>query len=295
MYNSTDSPLCCSRIEVTNERGDISLSGWGKDLAQIWTNNVAPSRPSCAEMCVYTKYLRQIQNNVDRPIKLLVLGSTPEFRDWGYEENLSISVVDKSKEYYKEVTREIRHKNLKENLYVSSWEDMGFDDTFDIIIGDLSIGNIDPSKFEQFLLNISNTLSDEGFFLGKSFIWSPSERCKTPKQIIDEYRKSIHIHPYTFINHQLGFYCLDRVNYSIDFRKMFKELTSLHNTGYIDDELYSYFTNVGWNTEMKFTFFAPSQEQFVSDVNKYLEFVKFEHTTDEYTTLFPIYVIKKRR
>lgn len=270
------------------------MSGWGKDLAHIWTNNVAPSRPSYSEMCVYTKYLRQIQARVNHPIRLLVLGSTPEFRDWGYEENLQISVVDRSREYYEEVTREIRHKNLKETLYISSWEEMKFDKDFDIIIGDLSIGNVEPSKFEQFLINISNALDDNGMFLGKSFIWPEDLLCKSPKEIIDAYKSSIHIHPYTFINHQLGFYCLDRSNYLIDFGKMFEELSSLYRSGYIDEYLYSFFTNVGWNTEMKFKFFSPSQELFAQEVNKHLELLRFEHTTDEYSELFPVYVIKRR-
>jgi len=86
------------------------MSGWGRELATIWTNNVAPSRPSNSEMCVYTKYLRQLRETFRRRIKILILGSTPEFRDWGYEENLIIHVVDKSEDYYNTVSREIRHK-----------------------------------------------------------------------------------------------------------------------------------------------------------------------------------------
>ena len=147
------------------------MSGWGKELANIWTNNVAPSRPSCSEICVYTSYLRKLQKEIHHPIKLLVLGSTPEFRDWGYDENLKVYVVDKSKDYYEQVSRELRHKNLKETVFFSSWEDMHFEEKFDLIVGDLSIGNIEPHRFDDFLTNIRNSLSNEGVFMGKSFIW----------------------------------------------------------------------------------------------------------------------------
>lgn len=44
---------------------------------------------------------------------------------------------------------------------------------------------------------------------------------------------------------------------------------------------------------MKFKFFAPTQKQFIDCVNQELQFVKFEHTEDCYTNVFPIYVIKK--
>ena len=270
------------------------MSGWGKALADIWTNNVPPSRPSCSEMCVYTQCLRKLQGQIQRPIKLLVLGSTPEFRDWGYAENLEIHVVDKSKDYYTQVSREIHHKNLKEQVYYSKWEDMHFTDKFDIIIGDLAIGNVEQDRLDDFLQNIRDALTNNGIFVGKSFVWDDDEPVKSPKQIVDEYRQSIRIHPYSFINHQLGLYCLDKQNFSIDFSKMYHELEELYLSGDIDDELFSYFQNVGWNTEMKFTFFAPSKQFFIEQVEKYLQFVEFVHTMDAYTNVFPIYIIKKK-
>ena len=258
------------------------MSGWGRKLANIWTNNVAPSR-----------YLRQIQKDLKRRVKLLVLGSTPEFRDWGYEENLIIHVVDKSEEYYNTISREIRHKNLNEEFHLSSWEDMCFTEQFDIVIGDLAVGNVDPERFDKFLNNIKKALTPNGLFMGKSFIWPDDEPVKEPKTIIDEYNSSVSIHPYTYINHQMGLYCLDKENYLIDFGKMYNELVALRNIGYIGDELFSFFANVGWNTEMKFKFFSPSQELFRRKINEHLSFMTFEHTTDIYTNVFPIYIAKK--
>lgn len=74
---------------------------------------------------------------------------------------------------------------------------------------------------------------------------------------------------------------------------MFGELKKLYENGDIDKSLFSYFTDVGWSTEMKFKFFAPTQKQFIDSVNKELQFIKFEYTEDCYTNVFPIYVIKK--
>lgn len=269
------------------------MSGWNKNLASIWTNNVAPSRPSNAEMCVYTKYLRELQSQCGQRIKMLVLGSTPEFRDWGFEQAIDISVVDKSIEYHKCISREIRHKNIKESVYVQNWEEMTFDKQFDLIIGDLAIGNVDPDLFHVFLQNVNKSLSKNGFFLGKSLIWDENELIKSPTEIIDDYRLQNYIHPYTFINHRLGLYCLDRNTNTLDFSIMFNELKKLYENGYIDQQLFSYLTDVGWSTEMKFKFFAPTQKQFIDCVNQELQFVKFEHTEDCYTNVFPIYVIKK--
>lgn len=269
------------------------MSGWDKKLAYIWTNNVTPSRPSCSEMCIYTKYLRELQLKKRKKIKLLVLGSTPEFRDWGFEQNLEIYVVDRSCEYYNCISREIRHKNLKETVFFQSWENMHLNMQFDLIIGDLAIGNVNPDYFDVFLRNIKKSLSDEGLFLGKSFIWSEEERIKSPLEIIKDYQSHRYLHPYTYINHQLALYCLNRKNCTIDFSVMFNELKKLYDNGNVDENTFSFFINVGWNTEMKFKFFSPSQRQFINCVNKELKFIKFEHSEDCYTNVFPIYVIKK--
>lgn len=68
--------------------------GWNGQLARIWTKMVGPSRPTISELAVYTKWAKIIQNNTSKRLKLLVLGSTPEFRDWGYENNFEITVMD---------------------------------------------------------------------------------------------------------------------------------------------------------------------------------------------------------
>lgn len=269
------------------------MSGWNKDLAYIWTNNVAPSRPSNSEMCIYTKYLRELQLKKRTKIRLLVLGATPEFRDWGFEQNLEISVVDKSREYFDIISREIRHKNIRENVYFQPWENMSFNTKFDLILGDLAIGNVNPNYFHRFLKNVKNAISDDGLFLGKSLIWDEKEEIKSPVEIIKEYKLQSFIHPYTFINHRLGLYCMNRNNNTLDFSVMYNELKRLFENGDIDETVFSFFTDVGWNTEMKFRFFSPTQRQFINCVNKELKFIKFEHSKDCYTNVFPIYVITK--
>lgn len=68
--------------------------GWNGNLARVWTKMVGPSRPTISELSVYSKYARLIQKSSNHKLNLLVLGSTPEFRDWGYENNFEITVMD---------------------------------------------------------------------------------------------------------------------------------------------------------------------------------------------------------
>lgn len=269
------------------------MKGWNENLALTWTNNVPPSRPSNYEMCVYTDYLNILRKKTTKKIKMLVLGSTPEFRDWGYEQNLSITVIDKSEDYHKVISRELRHKNIMEKVIFDSWETMKLDEQYDIIIGDLAIGNIAPSSFEDFIKTISQALKVGGFFIGKSFFWEPTDDIKSPKQIINEYYSFSQIHPYTFINHQLGLYCLDKKSFTIDFSKMHKELIKLLDQKILNSNTFEYFKNVGWDTDMKFLFYAPTRSYFVQQINKKMKFLEFIETNEVYTKQFPIYIVTK--
>lgn len=63
----------------------IDEKKWGKELAICWTRMVGPSRPTISELAIYTKYTRILQSNLNRRLKILILGSTPEFRDWAFK------------------------------------------------------------------------------------------------------------------------------------------------------------------------------------------------------------------
>lgn len=269
------------------------MSGWGERLAYTWTNNVPPSRPSINELCFYRKYLDKIREVKREPIRLLVLGSTPEFRDWGFEECLDITVVDKSKDYYDTISRELRHKNIKENLVISRWEEMVFSEEFDLIVGDLSIGNIEKERVDDFVGAIYSALNYGGYFLGKSFFWTENDVVLTPKQIILDFNNNKQIHPYTFINHQLGLYCLDREKFQIDFSRMYREIVKLKEDGDISDEIFRYFEDVGWNTDMKFSFFAPTRHFFENKVKEKLTFIGYNDSLEVYSNQFPIYIAMK--
>lgn len=87
---------------------------WNSTLALLWTRTVGPSRPTVSELAIYTKYAHKLLNNSKNRLKILILGSTPEFRDWAFEENMETTIIDYSADYNKTISREIRHKSIIE-------------------------------------------------------------------------------------------------------------------------------------------------------------------------------------
>lgn len=111
-------------------------------MAELWEKVVPPSRPSNSELSIYSEYLKNKQKELKRKVDILVLGSTTEFRDWGYENNCNVSVVDYCREYYSKISNGLKYKNSNEVVYFKKWQEMNFSNQFDIVIGDLATGNV---------------------------------------------------------------------------------------------------------------------------------------------------------
>lgn len=271
---------------------------WSQDVAQVWTKVVGPSRPTVSELSVYTKYTHELQNKLNRRLDILILGSTPEFRDWAYEERMNVTIIDFSLDYHKKISREIKHKNIleindKEKLVVKKWEDMNFEQEFDIVIGDLAIGNVEPKKLEIFISNVANALRKDGLFLGKSFFKPEDYKPILHGQLANEYySKNRGYHPYSYFVFDLVMNCLDENN-MLCFKDLYNEVVSLKTNGLITDTEMECFENIGWDTEMKFVFHVPNIKDYESIINRYMKIEKIEYGMDVYSKNFPLYIIRK--
>lgn len=271
------------------------MGSWDARLAELWTYDVPPSRPSIAEMAYYAQWAERYRKSVRRRLRMLVLGSTPEFRDWGYEEYAEVTVVDRSIEYHRTISREMRHKGARETLVVSRWEDMSFDGEFDVVIGDLALGNVERDRFEEFIARVAAALRPKGLFMGKSFIWTKDMTQESPESIVlDYYANAGGIHPYTFINHRLGFSCLDRGTQMIRFADMYHSLNDLKEKGIAHDDVMGVFGELGWSAEMIASFFAPTKEDLLRAADSYFVLREFGGVRQVYSNLFPTYVFERK-
>ena len=263
---------------------------WNGDLAKIWTKMVGPSRPTISELAVYEKWARKIQNSLKRKLKLLVLGSTPEFRDWGFENNFDITVVDCNDDYYSVVTREIRHKCIKEKLLNIKWQELDVANEYDIIVGDLVIGNIPPDELEDFIVRIKKALAPNGLFMGKSFYNRKGYIPLNPHDLVEKYYSGSPIHPYSFFVYDLSIYCMDEHN-MLYFPKQYSILKELNKQGVLKDETFEYFKDVGWENEMKFLFHIPNLDDYEGLLEKYLHIYAVEYGSDVYSKNFPLHIV----
>ena len=165
-----------SEIPLNNDASikNETLVDWDQERAKTWHNMKPPSRPSKSEIDIYRRYFELVKKNKEGPYKpnVLILGSTVEFRKLAIEQDFSVTVVDYSKPYHDEISKELQDIDLSNENYVNcDWCEMDSfikDRKFNIIIGDLSIGNIAPQSLPKFIKNVADLLIDGGYFLGKS-------------------------------------------------------------------------------------------------------------------------------
>lgn len=271
---------------------------WNSNVALLWTKMVGPIRPTISELYIYTKYAHQLQKKKNRRLDVLILGSTPEFRDWAFEENMHVTVIDASLDYHNQISREIRHKCIieegskYERVIIKRWEDMDFNNDFDIIVGDLTVGNIQPEKLEKFIQNVEKALRKDGYFLGKNFLVPSEHKIIKPEDLVATYySERSYCHPFSYLIFYLALYCLNEDNL-LGFEDLYDELLKLKEKGLITDETMGCFEEIGWD-KMKFKFHIPTQKEYEKLIRKYLNIRNIEYGMDIYSENFPLYIISK--
>lgn len=266
---------------------------WTNDIADLWKKVVPPSRPSINELAIYTEYLRDLQKTSGRKLDILVLGSTTEFRDWGYENNCNVSVIDYCKEYYHKISDGIKYKNCisNEKVFFKKWQNMNFFEQFDIVIGDLATGNVPFIKLDTLFGKVSLALRKNGFFLGKSMCYNPKQKLENINDIINEYTKSnTNDHPYTHIFYQLAIHYINPETYVWDNQKMYEELLQMYNEKQLDKNIFDALSVVG---NMNVSFVIPPYTKLLDIGQQYFKLQDIRYGKDAYSKFFPLYIFQK--
>lgn len=273
---------------------------WDNSLALMWTNMVWPSRPSVSDLCIVKKYANILRDFYNRRLKILILGSTPEYRDFAFEENMIVTVMDKNPSYHYAINREIRHKTLLESknwekVVFDSWENITFKNEFDLVVGDLIIGNVVREKLPDFLNRISLSLKDDGLFIQKSIYRINRERKKSSEELVLEYYKKYRgYHAYSYLVHAISMNVIDDNN-TINFNKLYLEFKRLHVQGLLRDSEMHYFDSIGLQNDMEFTFNMIPVEEYELLVKNYFKLNAIEYGVDIDSKYMPTHILANKK
>lgn len=305
-----------NNMDSESKSQNVSEIDWTKERAETWHKMQPPSRPAQSELEIYQKFFDKIkQTKVGAgKSRALILGSTVEFRQLAIQKEFDVTVVDYSRDYYNEISKEIPPQyNLDNEHYVRcDWCDMLAQlshTKFDIIIGDLSVGNIPPESIDKFYENISNLLSDNGYLLGKSlyiytdYIITANEMNQFLKDKLNERgidKKNIYSH----IMYPLSVYASENCPCSnndptrkIDFNALYNYIhTYALECAPKQKDIFSIYLDKAtqFDKKMPKNFYIYSYQALLTQLAKHKLYIEdVEYSTEVYKNDFPLLIVRK--
>ncbi len=265
---------------------------WDFYMAQTWEKWVPPIRPSRNVVSVFENALDQFLSKNGKAT-VLILGSTPEFRDLANSRNIVPTVIDYSKENYKALGLHKKHHG-KEHFILQDWLDMDTDKTFDIIMADASLNCVSSESFNRLINNISECLNLGSLFLSRTWVRLNRPRFSVA-EIIREYREKYYLN-YSFYPTTLGplqeFYYDEEKKY-LDLNNMAKELRALYKKGMLSSKEWEPIMELDYD-QLKLKLFVPFIEDFRNEMESLFSIIKEEVVKEPYGEYCPVFIFRKK-
>jgi len=137
-----------------------------------------------------------LKESGNKDFKVLVLGATPEIRDFLTKHKLDVTLLDANKTMFKAMSQLIKKKNPNEKFVLGNWLKMPLkDSSFDLIISDHPTSSIEYKNAGRFFSEIQRVLKPQGFFIIDIHI-----NAELPPLTTDEYIETYRKDPKWFSN-----------------------------------------------------------------------------------------------
>jgi hypothetical protein len=139
---------------------------WGL-FTTTWQHVLPPSRPDVWQLAIIKKKLDKIAAP-----KAAVLGATIEFRDLLFELNISdVCIFENNAEFFRSVSQYRKYANVEKIIW-GDWLDTlpAYENEFDVILSDLTSGNIPYKNRSYFYQIIAKGLKPGGIFIDRILI-----------------------------------------------------------------------------------------------------------------------------
>jgi len=157
--------------------------------AENYKKDTYPGKPSPDDLDIFYKFIKKAIGK--KKARILVLGATPGMRDVAAKFNSEITLIDNNKDVIKAMSKLIKHKK-KEKKIVGNWLKMPFKDNyFDVVIGDLIIGNIHGEKNKDLIKEIYRILKPKGYWIHRVYVIENNLKRKNTEDMIKEFSKAI--------------------------------------------------------------------------------------------------------
>ncbi|TKJ17813.1 hypothetical protein CEE44_04780 [Candidatus Woesearchaeota archaeon B3_Woes] len=262
---------------------------WTNTMAQVWKNYRPPIRPSKDDLRVFNEFLEKKIKQYGKEVKVLILGSTPEFRDLVNSKKLTVYVCDYNKKN-NEALKLLKKVKGKDVLILQDWIKLKLNEKFDLVFAEASLNMVKGSDVPIILRNVKNILKDDGLFLAKTWV-RVSKSLVPMDKIIRIYRTKYKGKSFkNYMNQYLLSNFYDRGNGSLNGQYL--GMKRLYEKGQITKKEFSSVLGLDYETT-PLVLYLPMKKELTKIVKKYMKLVRIITPKPVGTNKVPVYVMKK--
>lgn len=267
---------------------------WTKETALVWSNYVPPCRPSRFELDLCSSIITLTRGHTKSPPSVLILGSTNEFREWAFEENCKVTLIDYSSDYYQEITKALKY-SVRETVLHCTWQEINFDQEFDLIVGDLVVGNLKPHEVDDFLQRIKRALKQNGSFVTKSFFYNKQRFVDDPEFFLKEYEMLYsYLDPFPVNAYNLTISAMDKSTNMLRFENMLSIIQANYKKGIVSAKTHDRYMQFGWDGIVKGDFYVMPKAQWEKLCKYYFKNCRVTLGPYLWSKDFPIYILTNK-
>lgn len=232
---------------------------WDNALVENWKNQSPPARPTEAELAIFRRFIERKKAEKGNP-KMLILGATPEFRDLIHEAGLTAYCVDYSRENYQAMEL-LKTRAGKEIFFHQNWAEMTIPEKFDLILAEASLNAVPKELVPDILERVKKHLAEDGLFISKTWQRIPPAQVSL-KKTVQEYReKHAHLNFKQAVILPLYSSIYDEEANHLTLKKIWGAVKQYYTDGFINDEEFQSFCNLGYETT-KHGLYFPLKDEF---------------------------------
>jgi len=260
-----------------------------QDFVHHWKYYLPPARASPSDL----RFIKKKILEKGKGVKVLILGSTPEYRNLCGELNIPVTLLDFSRYNYDYLTAEV--KNMpKEIFHEGDWLTTVLQKKFDIVLGDNIINVCKKENLHVLLTNIAKMLKLDGFFMPRVYVREKGESY-TGEKVIKEYkekRKGQTFYEGTIRNMYLAAYNLKKD--MLHLHDVWILVEDLHKKRIINDKELQCYKRMCLK-DNTFQFFIPLREALEKSFSTLFEIQEVFHGTEPFLQdKLPLYTLARK-
>lgn len=178
-------------METHTQKGIEKSWGAKKNVERRAKRGKASSGPDEKTLAVERRFI-EIASGNKKKIRTLILGATPEIRDLALSMGHETVAVDISPRLTLALTNVMKHKDDSNNIFmVGDWLKLHKfleKDSFDIVLGDLSVNNLPYNLWDDFFKSLSYVMKKDGCFIPRHPVFNYPTKARTCDEVIQEFR-----------------------------------------------------------------------------------------------------------